>query len=136
MDAAACRLAVAALFCAGCTSIHADQRTFEGTSWHMTAINGVRTPPYRVWPYRLWFGGGTMRGVICNNFQAPYIVGDGLIQLSGMQNTERGCDGATMQFEESAFAILRRRPMRMSWVSSRKLTLSNGAGSIDLEVQR
>jgi heat shock protein HslJ len=135
MGAVGFRAPALALLCAACTSIHADQRTFEGTTWRVTAINSVQTPPYRVWPYRVWFSGGYMRGVICNNFQAPYTVAGGFIQLGGMENTERGCDGPTMQLEESAFAIFHRRPMRISWASSRNVTLSNGAGSLDLELQ-
>jgi hypothetical protein len=38
------RSALLALACAACTSIAADARTFEGTRWHVTAINGHATP--------------------------------------------------------------------------------------------
>lgn len=129
MAAAGFRAALLALICAGCTSIHADRRTFEGTNWQVTAINGVRTPPYRI-----WFGGGYMRGDICNRFEGPFKVARDVLQLTGFMATERGCPGPPMRFEESAFAILH-RPMRMRWGSGRRLTLSNGAGAIALHQQ-
>ena len=129
MGAAGFNFVAAAALCAGCTSINATTGTFEGTSWRIAAINGVPTPPY---PVR--FRAGFISGVICNNFHGPYTVGGGFMLLGGMENTERGCFDSTGQFEESAFAVLHRRPMRMSWHSARRLTLGNGAGSIVLEL--
>ena len=122
------RFAALALLCASCTSINATKATFEGTSWRIAAINGAPTPPYAV-----RFRAGFISGVICNRFQAPYTVGSGFMQLGGMENTERGCFDLTGRFEEAAFAILHRRPMRMTWHSARRLSLSNSAGSIELE---
>ena len=44
MAAAGFRATLLAFLCAGCTSIAADARTFEGTRWHVTAVNGRATP--------------------------------------------------------------------------------------------
>ena len=129
MGAAGFRAASLALLCSGCTSIHATQATFEGTEWRIVAVNGAPAPSYS----SVGFNHGFISGLICNNFRGPYSVGGGLLHLGGLENTERGCDGPIMQIEESAFAILHRRPIRMSWYSGRRLRLSNAAGSIDLQ---
>ena len=137
MGAAGFRAPALALLCAACTSIHARQATFDGTEWRIVAVNGVPAPSYpNGWPFPVRFSRGFMSGTICNNFQGPYSVSGDFLQLGGMQSTERGCDGPTMKFEQSAFAIFNRRPMRMRWDSSRKLTLSNDAGSLNLELLR
>lgn len=128
MGVAGSRIAALALLFTGCTSIHATEATFEGSEWRIAAVNGVPGPAYSV-----RFRHGFMSGVICNRFQGPYSVGGGFLHLGGLENTERGCAAPTMQFEESALAILRRRPMRMNWHSGRRLRLSNSAGSITLE---
>ena len=120
------RTAFLALLCAGCTSIHATQSTFEGTRWHVTSINAAPTPPYR-----FWFSGGYMRGDICNRFEAPYRVARDVLQLTGFMSTERGCSNPEAQFEESAFAIVR-QPMRIRWSGGDRLSLSNTAGRVEL----
>jgi heat shock protein HslJ len=130
MAAVGSRSALLALLCAACTSIAADQRTFEGTEWRVTAINAVPTPVYRI-----SFAGGWVTGVICNRFEAPYQVTRDVLQLNGFSNTERGCSNPEAQFEEWAFAILR-KPTRMNWRSERRLILGNRLGSIDLELVR
>jgi len=129
MDAAGSRVAGLALLCAGCTSIHATQASFEGTEWRIVAVNGVPAPSYS----SVGFRHGFISGMICNNFRGPYSVSGELLRLGGLENTERGCDGPIMQIEESAFATLHRRPLRMTWHSARRLTLSNAVGSIDLQ---
>ena len=128
--AAVIKAALPALLCAACTGIAADSRTFEGTRWHIAAINAVPTPPYPV-----EFSNGRMSGVICNRFEGPYRVGRDGLQLGGFMSTERGCSNPTMPHEESAFAVLH-RPMRLHWRSGHRLTLSNSAGSVDLELVR
>lgn len=134
MAAAGFRAAALPLLCIACTSINATQASFEGTRWHVTSINNVPTPPYRVWPYRIWFSGGFMRGNICNRFEAPYRVTRDSIRLNGFMSTERGCSNPEASFEEQAFAILH-QPMRMRWHSERRLTLDNRAGKIELQLE-
>src|SRR3954453_1970443 len=124
MGAAGCKAAFAAALLTGCASVNATNATFEGTTWSVVSINGAPTPPYLI-----QFSRGRIGGVICNRFGGIYSAGHGVLQLGGMENTERGCSAPIMQFEESAFAVLR-RAMRLHWQSGRRLTLSNSAGSI------
>lgn len=140
MAAAGFRAALsAAALCAACTSIRADARTFAGTSWRVTAINGQATPD--AGPFVLRFQERLFDGRFgCNNAHGSYTVeGDKLIPL-GVGTTEMACDYPDdrphalplMAWERWGFAVVR-RPMRMQWKSGRQLTLSNAAGSIELE---
>ena len=135
MAAAGSRLAGFALLCTACTSIHADKRTFEGTRWQVTAINGRPTSPDAGWTYQMWFSGGYIRGNICNRFEAPYSVARDVMELHGFMSTERGCSNPEAQFEDWAFAVLH-KPMRLNWRSGHRLILANRTGSIDLELVR
>jgi len=130
MVVAGVKAALLALLCAGCASINATQATFEGTRWHVTAINAAPTPTFPV-----WFSGGYMRGNICNRFEAPYSIACEALELHGFMSTERGCSNPEAAFEQSAFAILH-QPMRMHWRSGHHLTLRNATGSIELELER
>jgi heat shock protein HslJ len=47
--------------------------------------------------------------------------------------TLMACPEPSATFENQGLAVLN-QPMRMSWASSRKLTLSNAAGTIALEL--
>ena len=52
---------------AGCTSIAADARTFDGTEWQVVAIDGQATP--RAENYRVRFANGQFGGRFgCNSF--------------------------------------------------------------------
>jgi heat shock protein HslJ len=130
MAAAGFKAAFAAALLTGCVSVNATNATFEGTTWSVVSINGARTPPYLI-----RFSRSRISGVICNRFGGIYSASHGVMQLGGIKNTERGCSGPIMQFEESAFAVLR-RAMRLHWESGRRLTLSNSAGSIELMLAR
>lgn len=132
MGAAGFRAPALALVCAACTSIAADARTFEGTDWHVTAINTRPTPA--AGNYRIGFRNGRIGGQFgCNHFGGEYRVSPDVLTTSAMMMTEMGCTDPAATFESWGISVLQ-QPMRMSWASSRRLTLSNGAGSIDLEL--
>jgi heat shock protein HslJ len=134
MAAAGCKAALAALACAACTSIAADARTFEGTRWHVTAINGKATPASG--NYVIRFDKGRIGGQFgCNHFGGEYRVARDLLSTDALAMTMMACPEPAMTFESQGGAVLQ-QPMRISWSSARHLTLSNFAGSIALELQR
>lgn len=123
----------AAIAVAGCTSVIADARTFEGTDWRVTAVNGQPTPP----GLSLRFSGGQLGGYLgCNRFSGPYRVAGNMLIVTPMAMTQMACEPATDEprpiFEPAGIAILS-SAMRMTWRSGASLTLSNAAGSIALE---
>ena len=125
------RLAALALLTAGCTSINADARTFENTRWRVTAINGQATPG--VGNYVIRFDNGRVGGQVgCNHFGAPYRVAGEVMTVGQVASTLMGCPEPAASFETQAFSVLR-QPMRLSWSSGTRLTLSNAAGSLALE---
>lgn len=114
-----------------CTSIAADARTFENTTWRVTAINDRATPPGG--DYRVEFRGGRIGGRFgCNHFGGPYTVQRDTLIAREVASTLMGCPEPAASFETQGFAVLH-QPMRMNWSSGRALTLSNAAGSIALE---
>src|SRR5690349_7893244 len=129
MAAAGFKTAALALACAGCTSVMADERTFDGTRWHVTAIDGRATPA--TGDYHVQFTRNEISGRFgCNGWGGRYgIVGD-LMTAGEVRSTMMACP--EMSFESSGLAVLN-RPMQMRWASKQQLTLSNGAGSIELE---
>lgn len=138
MGAAGCRaLPLAALALAACTSIAADQRTFDGTRWNVVAINGQATPGGD--RFSIVFGPVSFTGRMgCNLLRGDYhVVGGQLIPGMSMA-TQMGCLSDApraippMTFEEWAFRVLR-KPMRLDWASGKQLTLINDAGAIALE---
>ena len=134
MDAAGFRAALQALLCAGCTSIAADARTFEGTRWHASAINARVTPT--TGNYVVRFDKGRIGGQLgCNLFGGEYRVQGDVMTASAIRSTMMACREPAASFEAQGFAVLN-QPMRMNWASSRDLTLTNGAGSIDLQLLR
>jgi heat shock protein HslJ len=140
MAAAGIRAAALALACSACTSIHADQRTFDGTRWRVIAIDGHATPPDN--RYFIAFGPVGFTGRIgCNTIQGGYrVLGERLVPGMTMA-TQAACvvDAIgviqPMTYEKWAFGVLR-QPMRINWISGQRITLSNAAGSIELERQR
>lgn len=119
---------------AACTSVVADQRTFDGTRWQVTAINGHSTP--RSESYRIAFAGSQMSGHVgCNRFTAGYRMGGGVLTTSGLGGTEMACAEPGMTFENWGYSVLR-SPLRIDWTSDRRLTLANERGSIALELIR
>ena len=125
---------VAALVAAGCTSIAADQRTFDGTSWRVMALNGRATPATE--NYRVRFQESQMGGQFgCNHFGGPYRVDGDIMTVGPVAVTEMACIGPAGDFESWGLRTLQ-QPMRMSWAAGRRLTLANQAGSIALELDR
>ena len=134
MGAADSRTLALALICAGCTSIHADQRTFENTRWRVTAVSGVATPAGG--DYSIQFNRGRVGGRLgCNSFGGRYSVSAESIVTGDMASTLMGCPEPAATFESTGLRVLS-QPMRLVWSSDRRLTLINAAGSIALERAR
>lgn len=116
---------------AACTSVVAEQRTFDGTRWQATAINGHATP--RTDSYRIAFAGNLMSGHVgCNRFTAEYRARGDVLTTSGLGGTEMACAEPGMTFENWGYSVLR-APLRIQWSSGHRLTLANERGSIALE---
>ena len=131
MAAAGFRAAAFAFACTACTSVMADERTFDDTRWHVAAIDGRATPA--TGDYQVQFTRNAISGRFgCNGFGGRYaIVGD-LMSTGEIRSTMMACPEPGMSFEGDGFAVLN-RPMQMRWSSDRELTLTNGAGSIALQ---
>lgn len=76
MAAAGSRLLALLPLLAGCTSIAADQRTFESTRWRVTAINGQATPPVDAYSMIFHANGGLAARFGCNLIGGTYRVTD------------------------------------------------------------
>lgn len=121
----------AALVATSCTSIAADQRTFDGTSWRVAAIRGEATPMTNA--YVISFGAGAVGGRLgCNQFGARYAITDMRLQVQQMRSTDRICGEPGDSFEGTALAILS-QPLSMDWASAQRLQLKNDMGSLSLE---
>jgi len=132
MAAAGFRAAALALACAGCTSIAVDARTFEGTRWRVTAIDGKPTPAGG--DYRMEFAGGRIGGRFgCNSWGGHYAVSGKSLSARQVISTMMACPEPAMSFERRGLSILQ-QPMQWTFAGAR-LTLSNAAGSIALERQ-
>jgi heat shock protein HslJ len=120
-----------ALACAACTTVAADARTFDGTRWHVTAIDGRATPA--TGDYHVEFKAGQISGRFgCNGWGGTYAVKGDTLTASQVRSTLMGCPEPAMSFQTQGLAVLR-APMRMQWISSTTLTLSNSGGSIALQ---
>ena len=126
------KLALLALLCAACTNIAAGERTFDGTGWHVTAIDSQATPPGE--NYHVDFRKGQLGGRFgCNSFSGAYHVQrDAILIVGPVGATEMACEGPAMDFENRGFRVLQ-QAMRIDWTSRERLKLSNSAGSIELE---
>lgn len=127
------RIAFAAFaaFAAACTSVHPTEATFEGTSWQVTAINGL--PVIASDMYRVDFTGGRIGGRFgCNQFGGEYRIRDERMIVGDIASTLIGCPEPAATHEAQGFAVLG-QPMRMDWQSGHVLTLNNSAGSIALQ---
>jgi heat shock protein HslJ len=136
MAAAGFRILSSALLCAACTSIAVDQRTFENTRWHVTDMDGTPTPSGP--GFTMDFGRGAASAQFgCNRGSGSLAVsGDRMIPGRDWTVTAAAClSQERMQFEREGFDVLA-KPMRISWLSATRVTLSNGAGSINLQRSR
>jgi heat shock protein HslJ len=133
MGAAGFRAAALALACTACTSIAVDHRSLEGTSWRVAAINGEATPA--AGDYRIEFGNGRISGRFgCNGWGGNYTMRGNAVIADRVISTMMACSDPAARFESEGLAILR-QPMRWSWRDVHTMTLSNGAGSIELQLQ-
>ena len=131
MAAAAFKGALLALALGACTSIAADQRTFEGTQWRVTAVNGQSTPA--AGNYAIGFEKGRIGGQFgCNHFGGEYRINHDVLSTNAVQMTLMACPEPAMTFEAAGLAVLQ-QPMRLTWASGGRLTLSNAGGSIALQ---
>jgi heat shock protein HslJ len=134
MAAAAFRAFALALSCVACTSVSVDGRTLEGTHWRVAAIDGRQTPADG--EYRIEFSGGRISGRFgCNRWGGNYALAGETLTSSQVISTKMACQGLAMMFENQGISVLN-QPARLAWTSGQKLTLINGAGSIELELQR
>ncbi|HXH52916.1 MAG TPA: META domain-containing protein [Sphingomicrobium sp.] len=125
------RLAAAALpLVAGCTSIHTDQRTFQGTSWYVSALSGQATGPAHAY-YMLFHQGRVSGRFGCNYFNGRYSPAGEIMAITQVAATRMACDGPAAMHERIGFATLS-EPMRMTWAGDR-LTLGNARGWITLD---
>lgn len=132
MAAAAFRPVALAIFLAGCTTVVANQSTFDNSKWQVVAIDGRATPADR--DYLLQFEAGRIGGRFgCNHFGGNYEVSGKTMRVSGLASTMMGCPEPAAGFESKGFAILR-NPMDIRWHSGQRATFSSSAGSIDLEL--
>ena len=131
MGAAGFRAAALALACAACTSIAADARTLDGTHWRVTAIDGRATPA--AGDYHIEFRSGQISGRFgCNGWGGSYAVARETLTTDRIVSTMMACSDPPASFESQGLAVLR-EPMHLSWAAEQKLTLSNSAGSIELD---
>ena len=133
MAAAAFRAAAIALACAGCTTVAADARTFEGTSWHVTAIDGRATPASG--NYSMSFSGGEIAARFgCNSIGGRYSASGETLSATEVRSTLMGCPEPAATFERDGLAVLN-QPMHVTWNGAGALTLTNAVGSIALQRQ-
>ena len=131
MAAAGCRSVLIALLCGACTSVAPDVRTFEKTRWRVVAVNGQATPA--AGDYQIAFENGEVGGRFgCNQFGGRYSVAGETIIVREVASTLMGCPEPAATFESAGLRVLG-APLRWTWVAGLKLTLSNEAGSLQLE---
>jgi heat shock protein HslJ len=134
MAAAGFRIAALALLSAGCTSIAADQRTFDGTTWRVIAVDGRATP--LTGDYSMTFSSRELGARFgCNHIGGLYSVAGATLTATEVRSTLMGCPEPASAFERDGLAVLG-AAMRMNWSSGNRLTLSNSAGRIELERAR
>jgi heat shock protein HslJ len=137
MAAGAFSAAALALACAACTSIVVDQRTFAGTRWRVTGIDGRPAPATQEFIFEFTSRTfGTRMG--CNHASGVYRVEGGALVPAGVVSTEMACEANAptgiplMTYEDWGFRVLR-APMHMQWSGQDRVTLTNANGSIALE---
>ena len=98
----------------------------NGTNWRVVAINGTRTPASN---FYLNFMPDRISGKFgCNSLGAGYTQTGNVVDAGAVMATRMACPD--MSFETQGSAVLA-QPMTISGIGN-QLTLSNGAGSIEL----
>lgn len=112
----------------GCGGEAVAPAALAGTNWRVAAINGRATPP--AGQFFMNFEADRIGAKFgCNGLGAGYSQAGDTITAGAVMATRMACPD--MSFESQGGAILE-RPMRMMWSGGDRLTLSNGAGSIEL----
>ena len=127
------------LAAAACTRMAVSPRSLDGTHWHVAAVNGKATPESD--RYSMSFEGGRISARFgCNSGGASYSVAGDVVSAGPVMSTKMAClpvsdapGPGPMEFENMGFSVLA-HPMRISWESGTRLTLSNSAGSIVLDL--
>src|SRR5690348_4942199 len=98
MAAAAFRALAITLTCSACTSIAVDARTFEGTRWHVTSINGRPNPGSG--DYHVEFEAGKISGRFgCNSWGGRYSVKGETLVARDVMATQMACGDPAGTFE-------------------------------------
>jgi len=128
--AAGFRLAALAALTAGCTSVTARQASFDGTRWHVSAVNGNATPSG---DYSLQFAQANVSARFgCNHIGGRYSALGDTLRTFDVHSTLMGCPEPAATFERQGSMVLT-SPMRIAWSGEARLTLSNEHGAIALE---
>jgi len=99
-----------------------------GTSWHIASVNSRVTPP--VGDFSMRFDQGRLAAKFgCNNMGGTYTQDADVLHLGPVMSTRMACPD--MSFEDQGSAILA-QPLTLTWSGGDRLTLSNGAGRIEL----
>ncbi len=131
MVAAGFRLAALAVLIAGCTRVTASQASFDGTRWHVSAVNGNATPA--AGDYSLQFAQGNVGARFgCNHIGGRYSALGDTLRTFDVHSTLMGCPEPAATFERQGSMVLT-SPMRIAWSGEARLTLSNEHGAIALE---
>ncbi|HJU77141.1 MAG TPA: META domain-containing protein, partial [Sphingomicrobium sp.] len=94
------------------------------------AVDGRSTPASG--NYSMSFSGGNLGARFgCNHIGGRYSAAGSTLNATEVRSTLMGCPEPAATFERDGLAVLG-SPMRMSWISGNRLTLSNAAGSIAL----
>jgi len=130
MAVAGFRLAGLAFLTAACTTVTASQASFDGTRWHVSAVNGNATP---AGDYSVQFGQGNVGARFgCNHIGGRYSARGDTLRTFDVHSTLMGCPEPAATFERQGSMVLT-SPMRIAWSGEARLTLSNEHGAIALE---
>jgi heat shock protein HslJ len=130
MAAAGSRLALLAFACAACTSIAADARTFDGTRWQVTAINGRSTPRTG---YFVSFSATRISARFgCNAIGGDYRIAGNLLIANDLASTLMGCPEPAATLEQAGMRVLD-YPAKIVWHGDGRIALRGDGGAIELE---
>ena len=120
------------LILTGCTTVAANQATFDNTQWQVVSIDGRATPPNG--NYSLRFDDGRVAGRFgCNSFGGNYSVTGRALLISDVATTLMGCPEPAASFESKGLAILS-NSMGIQWQSGQRIMLRSARGVLELEL--
>ena len=106
-----------------------------GTDWRVVMVNGRQTPAQGDYSMRFGAGGAFGAKFGCNLMGGEYRLAGGILTVGNLNQTLMGCPEPAMAFESQGSAILQ-QPMLVAFTGSKRMTLSNSAGSIALRPMR